>query len=149
MPYFSAMALVVSVMPDWSAPITAANFPRKDPYFLPAKDWHGTGRSANPVALYGRRIELDAEARPLGQQHVAGLELERRLEELGAQLVVAHVVFEHLRPRRMVGVRRGGQRRDEMAGRCEAHRAAPDVRRHAQVGRLGQHGDALGLGQAA
>ena len=80
---------------------------------------------------------------------MAGLEPERRLQQLRAQGIVAHVVFEHQRVRRMVGVRRGRQCGDEMAGRRQADRAAPDMRRHAQVAGVRQGGDAPGFGQAA
>src|SRR5437867_3913197 len=56
--------------------------------FPNAKDWHGlhqsANSSANPITLEGLVIELDAEPGPLGQEHMAGLELERCLEQLGA-----------------------------------------------------------------
>src|SRR5712664_18616 len=91
-------------------------------FFAASKDWHASPRSANPIARHGVPIEFDAQSRTVGQQHMAGLEPERRLEQLRTQCIVAHVVFEHQRVRRMVGVRRGRQRGDEMAGRRQADR---------------------------
>ena len=49
----------------------------------------------------------------------------------------------------MVGMRRGWQCCDEMARRRQPDRAAPDMRRHAQVGRLGERRNAFRFGQAA
>src|SRR6187431_2790120 len=65
--------------------------PRKNYFSARTKDWHEPMPSANPVSLDRRRIELDAEPRPFGQQRVTGIECERLLQELGAQRVVAHV----------------------------------------------------------
>src|SRR5450631_1606198 len=79
-----------------------------------SKDWHAPRRSANPMALDRVRIQFDAQPRPLGQQHMAGLEAERHLQQLRAQRIVAHVVLEHQRIGRIVSVRRGRQRGDEM-----------------------------------
>src|SRR5262245_58919354 len=100
---------------------------------LSAKHWHGACRSANAIAFDGIAVDLDTEPRPARQQHMAGLQRERLLQELGAQLIVAHVVFEHQRMRRMVGVRRVGERGDQVAGGGAPDGAAPDMRRHPEV----------------
>src|ERR1700682_1050661 len=118
-------------------------------FFDASKDWHAPPRSANPIALDRGRIELDAQPWSFGQQHMAGLEPERHLQQLRAQRIVTHVVFEHQRVRRIVGVRRGRQRSDEMAGRRQADRTTPDVRRYPQVLGMRQGGDALGFGESA
>ena len=106
-------------------------------------------RSANPVALYRRRVEFDAESRPLGQQDMSLLELQRGPEKLGAQRVGAHVVFEHLRMRRVVDMRRGGLGGDEVAGRRQSHRSTPGMRRQPEVRRCSERCDPPGLGEAA
>src|SRR4029450_7126197 len=81
------------------------------------KEWPGPPPSANAMPFHGVAIEFDAEPRSFRQQDVPGVEHERRLQQLRPQGIVAHVVFEHQRMRRMVGVRRVGQGGDEVAGR--------------------------------